>query len=129
MEPQNSSRKTIFILLAVIAAVIGFAWWLSTKSEQPVFSNLDGFARCLGDKKVTMYGAAWCPHCQNQKKLFGSSFKYVPYVECPENTKLCEEKGITGYPTWIFGDGKKLEGEVALEKLAQESSCQLPEKK
>ncbi|MDP2932915.1 MAG: hypothetical protein Q8N81_02180 [bacterium] len=126
MESQNSSRTTqVVVLLAVIAVVIGFAWWLSTKSEQPAFANLDGFAQCLSDKKVTMYGAAWCSHCQNQKKLFGPSFKYVPYVECPDNIQVCKDKGVEGYPTWIFGDGKKVEGEQRLEQLAQDSGCAL----
>ncbi len=73
-----------------------------------------------------MYGAEWCAHCQNEKKAFGDSFKYVPYVECPDNPQKCLEKGIEGYPTWILPDGKKLIGEQGLLKLSQESGCLLP---
>ncbi len=90
-------------------------------------SKYDGFAQCLAQKKVTMYGAVWCSHCQNQKKEFGSSFKYVNYVECPENTKLCTEKGIEGFPTWITADGQKLVGEQLLEALASTTGCVLPQ--
>ncbi|MEK7478130.1 MAG: thioredoxin domain-containing protein [Patescibacteria group bacterium] len=80
-------------------------------------------AKCLAAKKVTMYGAYWCSHCQNQKKAFGEAWPYVPYVECTQNTQLCLAKGIEGYPTWIFSTGQKLEGEQTLAKLAQASGC------
>ena len=54
------------------------------------YIKLDDFAKCLTQKSVVMYGAYWCPHCQAQKKLFGSSFKYVNYVECTKDIKKCE---------------------------------------
>ena len=113
-----------FVLFGIIAAVIFGIWYLA-KSSQPT-TNLDAFAKCLAEKKITMYGAAWCPHCQSEKKAFGKSFKYVPYVECPEETQLCLDKGIRGYPTWILPDGKQLIGEQGLQKLSEESGCPLP---
>ncbi|MEI6296996.1 MAG: hypothetical protein WCO84_05110 [bacterium] len=70
-------------------------------------STLDEFAGCLASKNVVMYGAVWCSHCQNQKKLFGDSFRLVKYVECPDNIKLCTDKGVTGYPTWEFSEDSK----------------------
>ncbi|MEK7525507.1 MAG: thioredoxin domain-containing protein, partial [Patescibacteria group bacterium] len=76
-----------------------------------------------------MYGAEWCAHCQNQKKEFGDSFRLVSYVECPQNTQTCLEKGISGYPTWILADGQKLVGEQELEKLSQKTGCALPQAK
>ena len=42
-----------------------------------------------------------------------------------DNAKLCLEKGVNGYPTWIFPDGKKLEGEQGLQRLSEESGCSL----
>lgn len=67
----------------------------------------DAFAKCLTEKGVKMYGAYWCGHCQNQKKAFGDSFKYVNYIECadPNSQKqldVCAKEGIEGYPTWEF---------------------------
>ena len=73
-----------------------------------------------------MYGANWCSHCQNEKKAFGDSFRFVNYVECPKNTKECRAKGVEGYPTWILSDGKKLVGEQGLGGLARASGCALP---
>ena len=85
----------------------------------------DSFAKCLAEKKVTMYGAYWCSHCQNEKRNFGSSFQYVPYVECTQEVELCRAKGVAGYPTWITEDGKKYEGEQGLNRLAEISGCEL----
>lgn len=93
------------------------------KNTEP--SQYDNFAKCLAEKEITMYGADWCAHCQNEKKAFGNSFQYVPYVECPKNPKACLDKGVEGYPTWIWPDGKKLVGEQGIEKLSKESECQL----
>lgn len=95
-------------------------------SANQATSTLDGFAQCLATQKITMYGAVWCPHCQKEKARFGTAFKYVPYVECPDNIKLCLDKGIKGYPTWITQDGKSYEGEQGLEGLSKITNCPLP---
>lgn len=75
-----------------------------------------------------MYGAKWCAHCQNQKKEFGKSFRFINYVECPDNIELCLSRGVASYPTWILND-KKYEGEMSLEGLSEISGCALPNKK
>jgi len=86
--------------------------------------NYDEFAKCLSEKEVSMYGASWCSHCNNQKKMFGDSFKYVNYIDCPENQDLCNEKGIQGYPTWII-NGKQYPGEQTFQKLSELTGCSL----
>lgn len=91
----------------------------------------DTFATCLKDKGAVFYGAFWCPHCQKQKKLFGSSQKLLPYVECSTadargQTQACIDKGVSSYPTWEFADGSRLNGEISLEQLAEKTSCELP---
>jgi hypothetical protein len=118
---KNITGYAVFFLI-----VVGGAWLLFTKGNSAKAGELDGFAKCLAEKKVTMYGAAWCPHCQNEKKAFGTSFKYVPYVECPDNIKVCQDLGVQNYPTWIFPGNKKVEGEQGLQKIAEQSGCALP---
>lgn len=108
-----------------IFAILIFALFYSFQKPSEE-GNLDAFAKCLAEKEVTMYGADWCPHCQNEKNNFGKSFQYVPYVECPDEPKLCIEKGIEGYPTWLLKDGTKLIGEQGLERLSEISGCALP---
>ena len=124
---KKSAKIIISLGAVVIIAVLGLAFWQikQDKKQTEAPGQYDAFAQCLADKNVTMYGAAWCTYCQNQKKLFGNSFRLIPYVECPENTQLCIDKEINGYPTWILSDGKKLEGEQTLEKLSQETACQI----
>src|SRR3989338_4618104 len=78
--------------------------------------KLDGFAMCLKDKGAIFYGAYWCPHCIAQKKLFGSSAKLLPYVECSTadgrgQLQACKDKNIASYPTWDLADDTRLPNE------------------
>ncbi len=118
----------IFIVI-ILVLIVGGAFALSPANKA---SNLDGFAHCLKEKGATFYGAFWCPHCQNQKKLFGSAQQYLPYVECStpdgqNQLQVCIEKNIQSYPTWEFSDGSRETGELSLEGLADKTGCNLPE--
>ena len=115
------------IILLLIAAGIGTS--VLVKSGP---GKLDGFAQCLKDKGAIFYGAFWCPHCQATKRMFGKSASLLPYVECstPDGQgqlQICKDKKITGYPTWIFPDGKILNGEKTLQELSDASTCPLPQ--
>ena len=111
------------ILIMVLLAVA--TWWL-TRDDDAIAGRLDNFAQCLTDRGLVMYGAEWCPHCQTQKKMFGKSFKYINYVECPQDPKRCLAAGIEGYPTWVI-NGEKLIGEQDLEILSKKTNCQIIE--
>lgn len=115
-------QRVVLIVLGIIIVAVGGLWLLfySSRSQE---SNLDNFAKCLSDKGITMYGAYWCPHCQNEKNAFGDSFQFVNYVECTEETNKCLAKGIDSYPTWIFPDGRRFVGEQGITKLGELSGC------
>ena len=122
------NKNLVWILVAV--ALIGGLVWLMKTPGRP--GPLDTFATCIKDSGAKFYGAFWCPHCQNQKAMFGSSAKLLPYVECSTpDTKgrlpICTDAGVEGYPTWKFGDGTVKTGEVSLEDLSKATSCPLPE--
>lgn len=124
--------KKSYIIGALIAvvAVIGLLKYVSNEESGP--NVLDSFAQCLKDKGATFYGAFWCPHCQAQKKMFGSAAKLLPYHECstPDangQLKECTDIGIETYPTWIFANGEKMTGEIPLATLAEKTGCTLPE--
>lgn len=119
---MNKNHYIVLIALAVI--MLGFGLWYFSKPAT-VYANLDQFSQCLRDKGLIMYGAAWCPHCQREKAAFGDAVKNINYVECPDNTKLCTDKKVTSYPTWITADGTSYVGEQGLEGLAKISSCEL----
>ncbi len=102
----------------------------TSASEIETATDLDSFAQCLTDKGAVFYGAYWCPHCNNQKELFGSSMKFVKYVECAtqgtnDQTAACNAAGITGYPTWII-NGEQYSGEQSFAKLASLTGCRAP---
>lgn len=101
----------------------------STPSGGQTDEEAIAIAKCLDDKGVEMYGTFWCPHCADQKKMFGKEAeKYIPYYECDargENpvTEACLELGIEGYPTWIFPDSSRLVGSIPLTELQVKSGC------
>ena len=48
-------------------------------------ANLDDFARCLTRAGARFYGTSWCPHCAAQRRMFGTAFNRIAYVECSVN--------------------------------------------
>ena len=109
------------IWIAVIIVLLIGAFFL----VKPLFTGktveeakLDKFAQDLTAAGLTMYGTSWCSHCQNQKKLFDSSFKYINYVDCDKDSGICAIEGIKGYPTWKI-NGESYPGEKSLQDLAR----------
>ena len=118
-------KLTIFSLLTVLA--------LSLTACAPVEGgeSYDEFAQCLTDEGMTLYGAFWCGHCADQKKLFGTAMDYIDYVECDPRgddgqPDLCLEEGIEGYPTWKNTDGRSWVGSQSLETLGEITGCPVP---
>jgi uncharacterized membrane protein len=90
---------------------------------------------------ATMYGSYWCPHCCEQKQLFGqTAMKSINYVECaadgpnsqtetcaqvvPEVEKATGEK--FGFPTWKINE-QYYSGRKPLTELAQISGYKGPQ--
>lgn len=121
--------QRILLPAAGIVAAAAIGVWIFYAPREP--GKYDAFAQCLTEKGAVFYGAFWCPHCQNQKAMFGKSAKLLSYVECatPDGKgrlPICEEKKIEGYPTWEFADGSREAGEVPLRRLAEKTGCALP---
>lgn len=122
-------NKKLFTWGIIALLVLGVGAMVWSKMAPGVY---DDFAACLEDKGVKFYGAFWCPHCQNQKALFGNSAKKLPYIECstPDSKgqlAVCAEKSIKTYPTWIFADESRVEGEMSIPELSDKSGCALAE--
>lgn len=127
MSEQNKTRLMWVGALVVVVAAVAF---VVIEGRKP--GKYDEFAQCLSDKGAKFYGAFWCPHCQNQKAMFGKASKKLPYIECstPDGQtqlSICKDAGVASYPTWSFMDGSKIEGEVQLDALAEKTSCVLPQ--
>ncbi len=119
-----NKKKTYAWICALL--VIGAIITVFAMKNQTDYTS---FAQCLTEKGVKMYGAWWCPHCNNQKKSFGDAWHYVDYVECStqdgKQTEECKNANISGYPTWRFADGTELAGEATFEQLSQRANCPL----
>ena len=132
---SDGSAAIVGLVGLFALACAGAAVWLTAVPAAPRAQPLspeaaDRLATCLSARGAVMYGAAWCPHCQEQKKEFGASFPKVKYVECSlgatsgsgENP-ACAAAGIKGYPTWVFADGSRAEGGFPLPDLAKAAGC------
>lgn len=100
-------------------------WEISTTSGAAEI-ELAKYLTTTGAKK---YGAFWCPHCFEQKQLFGKeAFAEIDYIECAaegENPQqaACLAAGIQSFPTWEI-DGKFYPGTKTLAELAELSGYQ-----
>jgi len=85
-------------------------------------------ARHLREIGAKEYGAYWCPHCHDQKMLFGKEAgALIDYVECDprgqnSRAQLCQAAAanVKGFPTWEI-KGQFYSGTQSLEKLADVS--------
>jgi hypothetical protein len=120
--------KRLLITLVIVGA-FGGAFYFGVHRRN---TRLDAFAKCTAERGAKMYGAFWCPHCQEQKELFGSSFEFVNYIECGvkgdlhAQSAVCKSAGINHYPTWEFPDKTRIEGKESFESLSDRTGCPLP---
>jgi len=118
---KRNKRIFNYTILGLLVIAVIVAFYSASDKDEP--GQHDDFARCLTQTGVQMYGTDWCPHCQDQKRLFGPSFKYVTYINCDLNREACDLAGVQGYPTWAFPDGSSVSGAQQLDILAARSGC------
>jgi uncharacterized membrane protein len=125
------------LITALVVAVIGLGWAASV--GQPAAETGRGvpppvraesttatiaLAEQLTAKGARLYTAYWCPHCHDQKELFGrEAAEKLTVIECAPDGRnsqkeLCEAKKIEGYPTWEI-NGTLDSGVKPLLKLAE----------
>jgi uncharacterized membrane protein/glutaredoxin len=130
-QPDNLVIAGLGVVLAGMAASYGTFTVQSAQAGPVPYAT--ALAKHLRNSGAKFYGAAWCPHCKQQKAFFGEqAMRFVPYVECspsgqPDGTQTpaCQQAGIQSYPTWII-DGRTYAGEYQLDKLAEISGFQKP---
>lgn len=125
--------KKLFIHSYLFLFVLGTVFLVSCQKSDINNSNtpyLDSFASCIADSGAKLYAAFWCPHCNEQKKMFGNSWKNIEsrvYVECSKpdrtQTEVCRQLNIRAYPTWKFADGSELIGKQDFSALSQKTGC------
>lgn len=134
----EDSGQVIFrgVIVALIVGLVSLGWAaavnrpavaLGNGVPMPVKSASTPATLALADHLTqtgsVMYTAYWCPHCHEQKELFGKeATARLKLVECApdgQNSQaaLCESKKIRGYPTWeingVLDSGVKSLAELA----------------
>jgi len=84
------------------------------------------FAQCLTSRGMKMYGTPTCGSCASQRRQFGSAFSYIIEINCSTEGRICDQKGIRGYPSWEDGSGQIHGGELNFSILSQISGCPMP---
>jgi hypothetical protein len=125
-EANPQSRNKLILGGTVVLFVLAYAagWYHSNH-------RYDGFAKCLASKQAKMFGLYWCPHCIEQKEMFGRAFQYVPYTECAikgshDITAECKADGVKLFPSWQFAGNPPKEGVLPLQELSDKTGCSLP---
>ncbi len=112
------------VVLAIL--LVGGLWFYFARHPDAGVGDprLVALARHLSAREARFYGASWCPHCQDQKAMFGAAAAALPYLECspdgpraPQST-ACLSAEITRYPTWII-NGRRHERVLSFEQLAK----------
>jgi uncharacterized membrane protein len=144
------SMVTLITTLAIYAPIgkpIAEAYNITSAKGDVAFSITEKsgeaeieLAKHLKAVGAKMYGAYWCPHCYDQKKLFGvAALTEIPYIECAKDgkdaqTQVCQDVfakieqetgNKAGFPTWEI-QGKYYFSTQSLEQLAKASGYQGP---
>tara|TARA_Y100001968_G_scaffold258997_1_gene246097 strand:+ start:680 stop:1624 length:945 start_codon:yes stop_codon:yes gene_type:complete len=130
-------------IMSIAVLLAGLIWSSSVDpSTTKISSNIQGIpptvisisspekiklAEHLTKEGAVMYNAYWCPHCHDQKEMFGrEATAKLNLIECAKDgfnnkKELCEAKGITGFPSWEI-NGSINSGVKSLKELAELSN-------
>jgi glutaredoxin len=133
------------VITALLVGVIALGWAASVgrpavesgPGVAPVVRSDSSAAQIalaehLSASGAKLYTAYWCPHCHEQKELFGrQATEKLDVIECASDGRnsqkqLCEAKKIEGYPTWEI-NGQLDSGVKPLAKLAELSGYKGPQ--
>jgi uncharacterized membrane protein/glutaredoxin len=132
------------VITALLVGVLGLGWAASVgkpaaplgKGVAPAVQAVSSPAKIALAEHLTASGAAiytayWCPHCHEQKELFGrEATAKLKVIECAPDGRnsqkaLCDAKKIEGFPTWEI-NGTLDSGVKPLAKLAEASGYKGP---
>lgn len=135
LNPKLEKFLKIFIVLVLILASFKFIvaqQWPADEGSKSVLTEQgdnktaattrEDFVNCLKESGLIMYGSNSCEYCRQQKKMFGSQFEELNFVNCEFEKDLCESKGITAYPVWEIGTQRAI-GIQNFEQLSQLANC------
>jgi len=124
---DKKNKRSKFINASMIILIIIMSFFAIIKinsSEEKEKLSQEGIQNLineLNDKNITLYGMSWCPHCKDQKSLFGENIDELDYIDCdisPDD--ICKELSVV--PVWITPDEKIFVGQMSLSEIERISS-------
>jgi uncharacterized membrane protein len=128
--------RSVLVGLAVMLLGLGWATAVDRPADlgkgtpipvtRPSTPATLALAEHLTASGARMYSAYWCPHCHEQKEMFGKeAAARLTVIECAPDGRnsqaaLCDSKKIQGYPTWEI-NGQIDSGVKSLQELALRS--------
>ncbi len=141
-NPGQLFFRGLLLSLAILLAGLSWSSLVDPTRPEVLSSNQEGIppivqsvstpskvslAEHLTRKGAVMYSAYWCPHCHDQKELFGKeASRKLKIIECAEDGQnsqrsLCQNKGIEAFPSWEI-NGEIDAGVKSLSELADISN-------
>ena len=109
---------SIFVNLVIIYLGIKACKYVSDKFTQSVKS--ENIISELNKKKFKMIGSTNCTFCHRQLSELKIDWdtKILKVIDCANNPEICSQNpSITGFPSWVSGNGKVYPGFKTLTQL------------
>lgn len=101
----------VFLLVTIAIIVLIFIFQNGNTDEKT--------AKCIGQKAI-LYVSTTCPHCSNQKEMFGENLKYINLINCNIEIEKCQN--IMYVPSWEI-NGQIYTGVQSIDKLKELTGC------
>ena len=111
--------KRFLVNLLIIVFIISISVIFINSKKHP--ETTDEVAKCIGKNSV-LYVQLGCPHCEEQKEIFGDNIKYINTIDCFFEREICSNEKITSIPTWKI-NGKFYTGVKSIEQLKETTGC------
>jgi hypothetical protein len=109
-------KKSNLITILIILGIISLTIFIKIKPQEITSEEI---AKCIGENSK-LYNQIGCPHCENQKNIFGENIKYLNIILCDNDWEQCSQ--ITGTPSWEI-NGEMYTGTKSIEELKKLTNC------
>ncbi len=124
-------QKRILIITIIVGVILISIFFAVTNAitKYTGFSVVDAdnsFEKCLREQEITLYINTY----NSVETLRGFDmdlkeyFKDIKIVNCVRDNKICLEKGINSFPSWMIKN-EKIEKGIDIKKLSEFSGCRL----
>lgn len=104
---HKTTDKISYTLLVCIAAIVLIAAFVSCvllNDDTDVIMSMDDIANDITANGWVLYSTTICPHCVEQKDVFGYDIEHIVVINCDVSEDAynqCIANNITGVPAWI----------------------------